>query len=143
MLQRDRFELLSAYLDGEVTSAESRQVEDWLTHDETVKQLYHRLLALRGGFQQAAVTIPQSATAGATVRQVMARVEHKPRRRAWTIGCLAAIGAAASAAFGLLSGDSVQFGFRPEWFPLPTSSLMVEEDALMIALDQPIMDFSY
>jgi len=29
MLKRDRFELLSAYLDGEVTAAQRQQVEDW------------------------------------------------------------------------------------------------------------------
>lgn len=34
-LKRDRFELLSAYLDGEVTSSERHQVEDWLRSDPT------------------------------------------------------------------------------------------------------------
>lgn len=164
MLQKDRFELLSAYLDGEVTAAESRQVEEWLAHDDTVKQLYHRLLALRGGFQQAAVTIPASATAEATVRQVMARVDRQPRRRAWTLGGLAAIGAVASAAFGLLSGDNGGLRFAGNSVnPSPTAVVAnspapatiapatiantptprttVAEDALMIALDQPIIDF--
>lgn len=30
MEKRDRFELLSAYLDGEVSATERKQVEDWL-----------------------------------------------------------------------------------------------------------------
>uniref|UniRef100_A0ACD5GTL5 Anti-sigma factor family protein n=1 Tax=Desertifilum tharense IPPAS B-1220 TaxID=1781255 RepID=A0ACD5GTL5_9CYAN len=33
MLKRDRFELLSAYLDGEVTASERQQVENWLDTD--------------------------------------------------------------------------------------------------------------
>jgi len=41
MLKRDRFELLSAYLDGEVTAAQRQQVEDWLGNDPEV-QLYAR-----------------------------------------------------------------------------------------------------
>jgi anti-sigma factor RsiW len=44
---RDRFELLNAYLDGEVTAAERRQIEDWLTTDSTIQCLYARALELR------------------------------------------------------------------------------------------------
>jgi hypothetical protein len=36
----DRFELLSAYIDGEVTAAERKQVEEWLATDPTVQQLH-------------------------------------------------------------------------------------------------------
>ncbi len=47
MLKRDRFELLSAYLDSEVTAAERRQVEEWLANDPVTQCLYKRLLQLR------------------------------------------------------------------------------------------------
>ena len=40
MYQRDRFELLSAYIDGEVTAAERGQIEQWLTTDPEVQCLY-------------------------------------------------------------------------------------------------------
>ncbi|MEL6165322.1 MAG: zf-HC2 domain-containing protein, partial [Cyanobacteria bacterium J06628_3] len=46
MVKRDRFELLSAYLDGEVTAAERRQVEEWLANDSSVQNLHKRLLSL-------------------------------------------------------------------------------------------------
>lgn len=36
MYQRDRFELLDAYHDGEVTAAEQRQIEQWLATDPEV-----------------------------------------------------------------------------------------------------------
>jgi len=36
MEKRDCFELLSAYLDGEVTATERRQVEEWLSTDASI-----------------------------------------------------------------------------------------------------------
>lgn len=47
MYHRDRFELLSAYLDSEVTAAERGQIEEWLTTDPEVQCLYARVLKLR------------------------------------------------------------------------------------------------
>ncbi len=40
--KRDRFELLSAYLDGEVIAAKRQQIEDWLRNDPGVQYLYVR-----------------------------------------------------------------------------------------------------
>ena len=54
-LKRDRFELLSAYLDGEVTVSERRQVEQWLETDQNMRCLYSRLLKLRQGMRTMAV----------------------------------------------------------------------------------------
>ncbi|MFN9956199.1 MAG: anti-sigma factor family protein, partial [bacterium] len=57
--ETDRFELLSAYLDGEITAGERKQVEQWLSTDESVKCLYARLLKLRQGVKT--MPIPASA----------------------------------------------------------------------------------
>ena len=51
------FELLSAYLDGEVTSEQRQQVQELLKQDPETKALYQRLLALREGFQNLPVQI--------------------------------------------------------------------------------------
>ena len=51
MHNRDRFELLNAYLDGEVNAAERRQIDDWLTTDSEVQCLYVRALKLRQKWQ--------------------------------------------------------------------------------------------
>jgi Putative zinc-finger len=48
-LKRDRFELLSAYLDGEVTAPERRQVEAWLKSDPKMQALYARMLKMQQG----------------------------------------------------------------------------------------------
>ena len=49
--KRDRFELVSAYLDGEVTPAERLVVTNWLANDCEVQRLYRRLLMLRQAFR--------------------------------------------------------------------------------------------
>ncbi|WP_198525096.1 anti-sigma factor family protein, partial [Kamptonema formosum] len=46
-LDADRFELVSAYLDGEVTAAERRRVEEWLSSEPAVQRSHAQLLALR------------------------------------------------------------------------------------------------
>lgn len=51
MHNRDRFELLIAYLDGEVTAAERRQIDQRLTTDSEVQRLYARALELRQKWQ--------------------------------------------------------------------------------------------
>ncbi len=44
MYKRDHFELLSAYLDVEVTASQRRQIEHWLTTAPEVQCLYTRVL---------------------------------------------------------------------------------------------------
>lgn len=173
MLQRDQFELLSAYLDGEVTAVERRQVEDLLSHDEQVKQLYSRLLKLRSGFQGMPLAAAQPMEK--TVAQVMARLDRRPApRRAWVIGLGAVAATAIGAMTGLFGGPGrlgPQFALQqsPEQIEAvatvappgstsetasetaPTSTRIsyssslevgpeVAADALMIAIDQPILD---
>lgn len=99
MLKRDRFELLSAYLDGEVTAAERREVDEWLANDPEIQRLYARLLNLRQGLQ----TMPIPAThppVEQTIEQVYQRIHQRPRRRAVVWG-----GTAIAAMFvGAISG---------------------------------------
>ncbi len=166
MLQRDQFELLSAYLDGEVTATERREVEELLSHDEQTKQLYGRLLKLRSGFQGLPLTAAQPVNS--TVDQVMDRLD-RPRisRRAWVLGG----GAIAATAIGALTGlfgtqprPGFQFALQEPTelesvakapvnslaesiakpVPFSTNELLeaqaeVTADALMIALDQPLL----
>ncbi len=50
-----RFELLSAYLDDEVTADERKLVAQWLTEDAHTQQMYQRLLMLRQAIRTAPV----------------------------------------------------------------------------------------
>ncbi|MEN9238728.1 MAG: zf-HC2 domain-containing protein [Thermostichus sp. DG_1_6_bins_120] len=45
----ERFEQLSAYLDGELSPEEAQQVEDWLASDVQARQLYSQLASLQAG----------------------------------------------------------------------------------------------
>ncbi|MFG6104581.1 hypothetical protein U2F10_20115 [Leptothoe sp. EHU-05/26/07-4] len=50
-----RFELLSAYLDDEVTAEERKLVAQWLMDDPNTQQMYQRLLMLRQAIRTAPV----------------------------------------------------------------------------------------
>lgn len=131
-MMRDRFELLSAYLDGEVTAAERRQVEDWLTNDPTTKRLYSRLLMMQQSFQ--AMPVPaaeQSAQELAT--KVLQRVERKPKRT-WILGG-GAIAALLVAVVSGVGGDRQLFAPQFARSPVPA-----ESDGLIMALNEPLVE---
>ncbi|MCT7971838.1 anti-sigma factor family protein [Laspinema olomoucense] len=71
----EQFELLSAYLDGEATHAESEQVESWLSHDASLRQVHSRLLNLR----QELVSLPaplEAQPVDALLNGVFSRLDH-------------------------------------------------------------------
>lgn len=133
-IQRDRFELLSAYLDGEVTAAERRQVETWLATDSCTQQLYRRLLSLRQGLQMLPIARSEQSVEQ-LVNQVTARVEHQPRRLVW--GGLAVAGLLVGALFNALPQER----FAPSLATAPTHPSgqheAVPSEGLMIALNHP------
>jgi hypothetical protein len=91
MLKRDRFELLSAYLDGEVTAAERREVETWLEHDPETQRLYERLLNLRQGIGM--LPVPTQEPVEETIQKVYQRIHRRSQRRAlvWGGSAIAAV----------------------------------------------------
>ena len=128
----ERFELLSAYLDGETTAAERQQVQQWLDTDPEVQRLYRRLLALRQMMQAmpepAAERSPEELVAG-----VFATVERRQRRRhlAWGGSAIAALVVGAVAL--VLPGD---LGFSPRFASRPSQDL---GQPLAIALNEPVV----
>lgn len=88
-LKRDRFELLSAYLDGEVTVNERRQVEQWLETDQHIRCLYSRLLKLRQGMRTMAVPVSERSVEQ-TIESVYKKVDRSPKVAvAWVGAALA------------------------------------------------------
>ncbi|MEG5159316.1 transcriptional regulator [Microcoleus sp. AT3-A2] len=131
-MMRDRFELLSAYLDGEVTATERRQVEDWLTNDPTTKRLYSRLLMMQQSFQ--AMPVPaaeQSAQELAT--KVLQRVERKPKQT-WIVGGGAIAALLVAVVSGVGSGRQL---FAPQFARSPVPA---ESDGLIMALNEPLVE---
>jgi anti-sigma factor RsiW len=140
-LQKDDFELLSAFLDGEVTAAERQQVQQRLTTDAEMQRLHKRLLKLRQGFmgiENLPLPVVSSSAADLT-QQVFARVDQRRQLR-WGLGIGGAI---AALAVGALS-----FVLSPN--PTPSSLQLVQQpsaessqpkpELLMIAVNRPVIE---
>lgn len=132
--KRDRFELLSAYLDGEVTAGEKRQVEELLATDPAMQHLHARLLKVRHSFRSLPVP-PAEQPVEQTVKQVFARIERRPRRAmAWG-------GLAVAALFvGAIASIVPRSEFTPSMANIIRSEKSVPSDGLMIALDRPVIE---
>jgi Putative zinc-finger len=130
-MQRDRFELLSAYLDGEVTATERRQVEAWLDTDVNTQRLYTRLLMLRQGLQMLPIAKSEQSV-DQLVDRVTARIERQPRRLVW--GGLAIAAMFVGALFGSLPREV----YAPSIADSTSApSEEVPSDGLMIAINHP------
>ncbi|MBN4001112.1 transcriptional regulator [Nostoc sp. LPT] len=141
MVKRDRFELLSAYLDGEVTATERKQVEEWLSNDASVQCLYARLLKLRQGLRTLPVPAAQQSPE-VTVQQVLTRLRRRSRFN-WMVGTAAVAACAIGAVSGLVGGGSMvpQLAQRPQREPIQTSSAsIVPPSPLMVGLNNPVIE---
>ena len=79
--ESDCFELLSAYIDGEASSAECQQVQQLLDNDPEFKQLYLQLLRLQGEIHSLTVEIPQEISSEILAQNVFAEVDRSHRHR--------------------------------------------------------------
>ena len=142
-LQKDDFELLSAFLDGEVTAAERQQVQHRLTTDVEMQRLHKRLLKLRQGFMgMENLPLPiGSQSAADLTQQVFARIDQRRRLRlGFGIG-----GAIAALAVGALSfvltPNSAPSSFQLVQQPNPESSKsQPKPELLMIAVNRPVIE---
>ncbi len=133
MHKRDRFELLSAYLDGEVSAAERRQVEEWLANDPEVQRLYERLLNLRKGLRTMPLPPAQQPVEG-TVEQVLVRVNKRPKMAvAWGGTAIAALFIGALS--GVLPSRQSPLDQLPQ-APQPAA----KPESLMVALNTPVVE---
>ncbi|MEB3356082.1 MAG: zf-HC2 domain-containing protein [Synechococcales bacterium] len=164
-LKRDRFELLSAYLDGEVTAEERRQVKQWLESDPSIQCLYARLLKLRRTMQTMPIPVSPQSTEQ-TVEQVCNKIAQRRHRKTWAWG-----GAAIAALFvATFSSNIPGLELATNWYNNPEeeaiadtetadpdglqgltispetslpvaeeATAIIPENALMISVDQPLI----
>jgi anti-sigma factor RsiW len=143
----DRFELLSAYLDGEVTAAERREVEAWLASDATAAQLHNRLLKLRRGFQALPTPAP-SQPVELAITQVFKKIDQRPRLTVLLGGASAAAAAVLVAAVsGLVPGLMPGFSPSAQVATAPTAktaapAAVAPGEGLLVALDEPVLIIS-
>jgi hypothetical protein len=143
----ERFELLSAYVDGEVTAAERRQVESWLATDVKVQQMHRRMLSLRQGLRTMAV--PEATPpVEPMIDQVFATVEaRRSRFRVLTGGgAMAAAAAMVAAVVGLntIGKAPVQEMARNSVSPAPVESVTPDTEiasivGLAVELDENVL----
>ena len=154
-LQTDgRFELLSAYVDNELSVSERKQVEEWLESDPELRQQYHSMTMLSRAFQT--MPAPQSSkSADDLLDAVFTKVERKPRmlKRA---GIGTAIVAAIGALGALFSNTALSPRIaqnasedRPEISSIntvmstdiiPGDIKALDTDSLMLVLEAPPVD---
>ncbi len=140
MQKRDCFELLSAYLDGEVTANERKQVEEWLSKDASIKCLYKRLLNLRQGLQNIPVP-PTNQSSETTIEQVLKRI-NRPQDLAWMFGGAALAACILGTVSTLFPGNSsriLQMAETTELTPAVTQPA-ISDSPLMVALNKPVME---
>jgi anti-sigma factor RsiW len=144
--QFDQFELLSAYLDGEVSAAERQQVEGWLSQDPKLQQTYQQLLKLQNGF--TAIPVEASALRADQIANTVF-AQAKRSNRLWLGGIGAAAAMAVAAVSGLFMSQSwtMKTAREPAQVPQaqakkpPVLSVMGDDSsALMIALERPPVD---
>ncbi len=135
----ERFELLSAYMDGEVTAEERRLVESWLANEPKVKQMYQRLLGLKHGF--SAMPVPDSEPVESTIDKVFEKVERRSRFRVIVGGGVAAAAAVVATVIGLNSigqAPAPQMAERSIEQTITPSATVGATEGLLISLDTPV-----
>ena len=75
----ERFELLSAYLDGEVTATERKQVEAWLATDKAFQQQYRQLQNIQHALPR--ISVPSSQSTAALAEGVFGQIDRNRNRK--------------------------------------------------------------
>ena len=127
-----RFELLSAYIDGEVTPQQRRQVQEWLDTDPQFHTLYTQLLGLSQGIKN--VPIPQAEISTREISdEVFRRVNGERRlKRAFVLTGSAIAAVFVGAISSIFSGDN---GLTPQM-----ANQLTPEEPLMIAIHEPLVE---
>ncbi len=126
-----QYELLSAYLDGELQATERRQVEAWLDTNPEVKQCYFQLIKLRSQWQAMPVPATHSATPE-LAQAVFSKIRRRTRRTViWGGGAIAALLIATVSS--VTSGGLFRMPQLAELKPYD------EAESLKIALNEPIV----
>lgn len=138
----ERFQLLSAYIDGEVSEAEEQLVETWLSDDPNFRLIYQKQLKLRQLLIDLPAPIPVNSSArietDRMVNRVMAEIERRSQRRKWK---LAGLGISVAAIVGVF-GSMFTFNSSPQFSPVANSvkpAAVVKEEPILIAMEEPLV----
>ncbi|MGB7427119.1 MAG: zf-HC2 domain-containing protein [Microcoleaceae cyanobacterium] len=128
--QSQQYELLSAYLDGEVTPAERRLVEEWMVNDPQFKAMYFQWLQIRSEWRS--MPIPKLAIAPQQLsEQIIKQSQRKTQRTVVLSGAALTAVIIAAISAGLPGGS--QWGLKQQL------SQHRETEPLRIALHEPVI----
>lgn len=138
----ERFELLSAYIDGEVSDIEEQLVEKWLSEDPDFRRLYQQQLKLC----QLLIDLPVPVATNSSLKadtnvmidRVFAEIDKRSQRRKWK---LAGLGISVAAVVGIF-GSMFTFNSSPQFSPVANSikaPMQVVEEPVLIAMEEPLV----
>ncbi|NJL52713.1 MAG: Fis family transcriptional regulator [Hydrococcus sp. SU_1_0] len=138
----DSFELISAYLDGELSPAERHQVQKQIDQDPQIKTIYNKLLVLQSQIQGLEAP-PQQRTVGEITEQVFQSLDHRRRQRQLVLGGSAIAASCLVAMTGLISG-MMPTGFRlaqsPSSSKIEFNEIEPNNVMLAVALNKPAIN---
>lgn len=135
-LSTNDFELISAYLDGELSPTEKVQVQGWIDSDPELKAVYTRMLTVQGQMQNLKIPEGDRSVAEITAN-VFQSVDRRRRQRRLSIGASAI---AASLVAGIIGSFS---GFGSGSLRIarsPNSEVRSDTVMLAVALNKPAID---
>ncbi len=135
-------ELLSAYVDGEATQAESHQVQERLDIDPEFKRQYLHMHQIRQGLQ--AMPTPSTQSHRRLSNQVFRRLRWQKSKviSLWGGGAIAAL-FIAGVVSNIPRSNQTEFANRTE--PAVSSTIQTasevnpQEEALVVALNRPVL----
>ncbi|MDJ0510431.1 MAG: anti-sigma factor [Crocosphaera sp.] len=129
--QFERFELLSAYMDGEVTAQERKQVQEWLDSDPEFHQLYKQLLRVQR--EVPTIPIPESSVSSEVLSQgVFDAIDRQDSKKR---GLVASGLGVAAVIVGAVVHVCLQDGLSPRY-----AQTNGDNEALTIALNRPVVE---
>lgn len=134
MNNQRRFELLSAYLDQELTPQEIEQVEKWLSNDPEAQKIYKNLLQLRYHLREMPVP-PSHRSSEALACSVVGNVHQQTVKQVlfWSGGTIAALFVTIISGVFSWTGSPISRLAESNESNLPS-------DSLMIAIDEPVVE---
>ncbi len=121
MIDPKKFELLSSYLDGEVTASEKAQVEAWLNTDRDFAQCYQQQLKLQQIWKATVSHSPMELSFEDTWQHIQTRQKER-----WLVRGIAFL------TLGLVSLGGLFVSQRYSW-------QQAQEEPLILALEQPLL----
>lgn len=128
-LKKELFELISAYIDGEVTAKERREVEKIIASNSLARYLYHQLSQLHSNLEKMPGP-SASEPVEQTVNKVFSRLDRQ-RRLAFVWGGTAFAALFAAMLSGVMPGSRSFF---------PQLAISPKPEPVQIALNEPIVE---